>query len=79
MNNELTEEDLSICMLAVMKCDLLRRVVEVGLPCSLTSKNFGFPQLTEEEKSILIEKLYRNSQVAWLKTQREGQDGNEKG
>jgi len=72
MDAELSEIDFNICMLAVMKCQLLHHIVETGLPCSLTSKNFGFPELTDEEESILIEKLYQGSQLAWLKTQREG-------
>jgi hypothetical protein len=78
METELSEIDFNICMLAVMKCHLLHQVVEIGLPCSLNSKNFGFPELTDEEESVLIEKLYKASQLAWLKTQREDSDGNKK-
>jgi hypothetical protein len=69
--SDLSEVEYNICMLAVMKCDLLWRLIKSGLPISpLTEKNFGFPDMTNEEVSALVEKLYENSQLAWLKEQR---------
>jgi hypothetical protein len=69
--SELSEVEYNICMMAVLKCDLLWRVIKSGLPLSpLTEKNFGFPDMTNEEVSVLVEKLHQLSQIAWLKEQR---------
>ena len=70
MTLELTEVEYNICMMAVMKCNLLWRLVKADVQMvPLTKKNFGFPDLTEEEESQLIEKLYQNSELAWLRKQ----------
>jgi hypothetical protein len=68
---ELSDTDYNICMMAVMKCNLLHRAVKAGLPCTLTLKNFGFPEITDEEELELVEKLYQASELAWLRSQRE--------
>jgi hypothetical protein len=70
MNIELTEVEYNICMMAVMKCNLLWKAIQAGLPLvPLTDKNFGFPTMTQEEESELVEKLYQNSELAWLRNQ----------
>lgn len=69
-NLELTEEECSICMSAVMKCILFERFTQAGIPMKLTNKNYGFPQMTDEEEDALIKKLHGLSQIAFLKSQR---------
>jgi hypothetical protein len=71
MDYTLTEVEYNICMLAVMKCNLLWKFVKAEVQMvPLTKRNFGFPDLTEEELDTLIEKLYKNSELAWLRSQR---------
>ena len=71
MSFELTEVECNICMLAVMKCNLLWKFVKTEVQMvPLTTRNFGFPDLTEEELDTLIEKLHKNSELAWLRSQR---------
>jgi hypothetical protein len=67
---ELSDTDYNICMMAIMKCQLIHRAVKVGLPCTLTSKNFGFPDMTDEEELELVDKLHEASELAWLRAQR---------
>jgi len=70
MTLELTQVEYNICMMAVMKCNLLWRLVKADVQMvPLTKKNFGFPDLTEEEIETLTEKLYKNSELAWLRDQ----------
>lgn len=71
MDITLSELDYNICMMAVMKCHLLNTYVKAGVQmCPLTTKNFGFAEMTDEEESLLVEKLFRNSELAWLREQR---------
>jgi hypothetical protein len=67
--DDLTETDYNICMMAIGKCHLLQRAVKAGLPCNLTKDNFGFPEMTADEEYALITKLYRASELAWLRSQ----------
>jgi len=67
--DEMSETDYNICMQAVIKCHLLRGWVDAGLVCTLTPKTFGFVTLTDEEEHVLIEKLYKRAQLAWLREQ----------
>ena len=70
MNIELTDVEYNICLLAVMKCNLLWKLVKAEVQMvPLTKKNFGFPDLTEEELESLTEKLSQNSELAWLRNQ----------
>jgi len=69
MTDDLTDIDYNICVMAIVKCDLLFRAVKYGLPCTLTKKNFGFPDLSEDETSELIQKLRESSEIAWLRNQ----------
>jgi hypothetical protein len=71
MSEELTETDYNICIMAVMKCQILRKYSESGLPITLDDKSFGFAKMSDEEESALIAKLHSASQVAWLKEQKE--------
>ena len=66
-NHNLTEIEYNICMLAVIKCHMLQGWINAGLPVNLTKKNFGFPDMSHDEEEILVQKLYENSQIAWLR------------
>lgn len=67
---ELTEVEYNICLMAVMKCNLLWKVVKADVQMvPLTKRNFGFPDLTDEELETLANKLCEHSQLAWLKNQ----------
>jgi phage terminase Nu1 subunit (DNA packaging protein) len=75
MNLELTEVEYNICLMAVRKCNFLWRCVKADVQMvPLTKKNFGFPDLTNEELDNLTEKLYKNSELAWLRDQPKEQD-----
>jgi hypothetical protein len=66
----LTEEDYHICMSAVIKCHLLRTYVDAGIELNpLNKKNFGFHKMTDDEEQVLLEKLYKNGERAWLEDQ----------
>ena len=70
MDLELTEVEYNMCLMAVMKCNLLHEITKSNLPMSpLTKKNLGFPDLTEEELETLTTKLCKCSELAWLKSQ----------
>jgi hypothetical protein len=70
MELELTEVEYNICLMAVLKCNLLHEITKSNLPMvPLTTKNFGFPDLTDEELDTLTNKLCKNSELAWLKNQ----------
>jgi hypothetical protein len=66
-NINLSDTDYNICIMAVIKCNLLWRAVKAGLPVNLTDKCFGFVDLSDEEEDLLITKLYANSELAWLR------------
>jgi hypothetical protein len=66
---ELTELEWAICMMAVTKCQLLKSYV-AELPVTLTSKTFGFASITPYEEETLVQKLYNNAQITWLKENR---------
>jgi hypothetical protein len=70
VSTELSEIDYNICLMAVVKCNLLWRAVKIGLPVNLDKRWFGFPDMTDDEEHELIEKLLNNSQLAWLKEQK---------
>ena len=69
MIESLTDIDLNICILAIVKCNLIWRAAKVGLPVNITKKNFGFPDMTQEEEHELLMKLSEQSEIAWLKSQ----------
>ena len=68
---ELTEQEYEICLQAVVKCHLLRSYVKSGLHVTLTDKNFGFAEITDEEETVLINKLNNAAKIAWLKNNME--------
>lgn len=70
MAGELTEDDYIICMKAVTKCQLLRSYTKSGLKYTVTSDNFGFTDMTDEQELELIEKLELASRAAWLRDNR---------
>lgn len=68
----MSEKDYIICMMAVEKCHLLWKFIKSGVQMlPLTDKNFGFVEMTDEEEDELFQKLYKNSELAWLREQRE--------
>lgn len=69
-NIALTEKDCSTLMLALVKVRILYNAAKAGLDVKITPKNFGFPEMTDEEEWELVQKLYANSQIEWLKETR---------
>lgn len=70
--------EYNTCVMAVTKCDILWRALKAGLPVTLTKEGFGFPDLTYDEESDLIQKLVNNAELAWLKEQREKEPKSER-
>jgi hypothetical protein len=66
---ELSETDYNICLQAVTKCHLLNGWVKAGLDVRLNAKTFGFAAMTDDEEFALITKLWKQSELAWLKEQ----------
>ena len=64
---DLSEKECALLMGALIKCHLLHTWVKAGLKVELTSKNFNFPDLTDDEEMEIVEKIYRISQLAYLK------------
>jgi hypothetical protein len=74
MDINLTERDYTTLMSALIKVRLLNGWVQAGLDVKLTPKNFGFIEMTNEEEWELVQKLYANAQIAWLKESRNGKN-----
>lgn len=69
---ELTSKECGTLALAFIKIMLIHGWVKHGLPVTLTSKTFNFPDdITPEEELDLIDKLHKLQQCAWLKETRE--------
>lgn len=68
----MSEKDYIICMMAVEKCHFLRKCIKSGIHMRpLDNKNFGFVEMSDEEEDELFQKLYKNSELAWLREQRD--------
>jgi len=69
---DLTSKELGTLALAYVKIILIHGWVKHGLPVTLTSKTFNFPDdITPEEELELIDKLDKLQRCAWLKETRD--------
>jgi hypothetical protein len=72
----LSKKEYDICLMAVKKCHFLRKFTKAGVQMNpLTTKNFGFVDMTDDEFYNLCMKLYNNADIAWLQEQRGGSNG----
>lgn len=71
-DTELSSDDWSLCLLMLLKCELIHDAVNAGLPFNITKKNFGFPEVFKDKEKLyaILQKLEDNSKVAWLREQR---------
>lgn len=71
-NIELTSKECGTLALAFIKIMLINDWVKHGLPVTLTTKTFHFPDdITPDEELELIMKLDRLQQLAWLRENKE--------
>jgi hypothetical protein len=68
----LSERECLILAKALIKCRILWRYVGADIPVNLNQKNFGFPEMTDDEEIDLIHKLYTLEQLAFLKETKNG-------